>query len=127
MVLLVLGLFLKSRNILHDPEMYPSPSEFKPERFLQDNNGRTAKDPAVNGAFGYGRRYVKYLYVYIHISLSCITILNRICAGRNLADASIWIAIASILSTFEIQQAVDENGEKIDVSGGFSGAHGLFK
>jgi len=46
------------RAILHDPEQYPDPLEFKPDRFLKDG----ALDPTVqdpdSAAFGYGRRYV---------------------------------------------------------------------
>jgi len=49
---------LSQRAILHDPEQYPDPLEFKPERFLKDG----ALDPTVqdpdSAAFGFGRRYV---------------------------------------------------------------------
>lgn len=48
---------LALRNSLHDPKIYPDPDEFKPERFLPDENGNVlARDPAINGAFGFGRR-----------------------------------------------------------------------
>ena len=47
------------RAILHDPVDYPSPEEFKPERFLKD--GRL--DPTIRSpltiAFGFGRRWVE--------------------------------------------------------------------
>jgi Cytochrome P450 len=46
------------RRILNDPEMYPNPSAFLPERFLPDKNGHVARDPAIAGAFGFGRRSV---------------------------------------------------------------------
>ncbi|KAF8505027.1 cytochrome P450 [Hysterangium stoloniferum] len=84
-----------SRSILHDPQLYPEPHLFRPERFLEGSDGRTSNDPASNGAFGYGR---------------------RICPGRNLGDASVWIAVASILSVFDISKAVGECGMQIDVS-----------
>ncbi|GJJ08744.1 hypothetical protein Clacol_002963 [Clathrus columnatus] len=93
-------------NLLHDPATYPDPSVFRPERFLPDKNGGVARDPAVNGAFGYGR---------------------RICPGRNLAEATTWIAAASILSTFNIQHAMDENGRDIDVSHALESVPGIFK
>jgi hypothetical protein len=38
-----------------------------------------------------------------------------ICAGRHLADASVWIAVASLLAVFDMTTAVDEYGRDIDV------------
>lgn len=44
------------RAILHDPETYPDPEEFRPERYMKDGKiDPEAKDPAI-AAFGYGRR-----------------------------------------------------------------------
>ncbi|GJJ09727.1 hypothetical protein Clacol_003951 [Clathrus columnatus] len=93
------------RSLLHDPKIYPNPDEFRPERFLPDKNGNIARDPAAQGAFGFGR---------------------RICAGRNLAEASIWISAASLLAVFDITPALDENGKPIDVKPAFAGAPGFF-
>ncbi|KAJ7684107.1 cytochrome P450 [Mycena polygramma] len=83
--------------ILHDEIVYPDPYAFKPERFLLD--GRL--NPAVqkpDAAFGFGRRF---------------------CPGRHMANASLWIAVASILSTFDITKAVDEHGEVIEPTNKF--------
>lgn len=48
----------KFRAILHDEEMYPQPFAFKPERFLNSEEGKVLPpDPATIAAFGFGRRY----------------------------------------------------------------------
>ncbi|KAI0291060.1 cytochrome P450 [Multifurca ochricompacta] len=40
---------------LHDPEMYPDPEAFKPERFLNPD-GSLRDDPTLLAAFGFGKR-----------------------------------------------------------------------
>ncbi|KAJ7749720.1 cytochrome P450 [Mycena metata] len=80
--------------ILHDEDMYPDPHSFKPERFLLDGKLNPAiRDP--DAAFGFGR---------------------RICPGRNMATSSLWITIASILSTFNISKATDDYGDVVELS-----------
>ncbi|KIJ23922.1 hypothetical protein M422DRAFT_195351, partial [Sphaerobolus stellatus SS14] len=81
--------------ILHDPETYPDPDVFRPERHMPDKFGNVQKDPVLMGTFGFGR---------------------RICAGKNLGDATVWLAIATLLAVFDISYALDKNGEKIDVT-----------
>ena len=81
------------RAILHDPEIYPDPEEFKPERFL-DKDGGFRDDPTVALAFGAGR---------------------RICPGRHLVDVTLFIVAASVLSVFNVTKAKDENGHEIPV------------
>lgn len=52
------GLTLAQRAYARDPNLYPDPEVFKPERFLKDG----ALDPNVTDpstmTFGYGRRLV---------------------------------------------------------------------
>ncbi|KAJ7621154.1 cytochrome P450 [Roridomyces roridus] len=67
--------------MLHDPEVYPDPDQFIPERFIPNGSAQAAPDPA-RAAFGFGR---------------------RICPGRHFADDSIWIAISNILQVFSIR------------------------
>ncbi|KAF7373020.1 Cytochrome P450 [Mycena sanguinolenta] len=80
--------------ILHDETIYPDPHSFKPERFLLSDGklNPAIRDPE-SVAFGFGR---------------------RICPGRHMAAASLWIVVASILSTFNIDKAIEENGEVIE-------------
>lgn len=43
---------------MHDPDVYPQPEAFQPERFLKDGKHDVdARDPHV-AAFGFGRRFV---------------------------------------------------------------------
>src|SRR5260370_39620724 len=81
------------RAILHDPEAYPEPDEFKPERFLNED-GSVRDDPALSFVFGAGK---------------------RICPGRHLVEAIIFIVTSSILSVFNVTKAKDENGNEIPV------------
>ncbi|KAH9852971.1 CyP450 monooxygenase [Lenzites betulinus] len=78
-------------SILHDPEMYPEPEAFRPERFLDPNSD--VLDPTIV-AFGFGR---------------------RICPGRHFAEDSLFINMASVLHVFNILPALDERGKPIPV------------
>ncbi|KAG2362788.1 cytochrome P450 [Suillus spraguei] len=72
-------------------EKYPNPSQFSPERFL-DADGNL-NDDTVNMAFGFGR---------------------RICVGRHLADASLWIAVACLLARFKFSKQIDADGKTVE-------------
>lgn len=39
---------------------------------------------------------------------------DRICPGRHLAYSAVWIAVASILTVFNIEKARDQEGRIID-------------
>ncbi|KAJ7092623.1 cytochrome P450 [Mycena epipterygia] len=77
--------------ILHNEAMFPEPHKFIPERFLQQEGKESPIRPETV-AFGFGR---------------------RICPGRYLALNSAWIAIVSILKTYNIDKALDANGNYI--------------
>ena len=79
------------RAVLHDPVMYPEPDSFKPERFINPD-GSLRDDPVVTSLFGFGK---------------------RICPGRHLADATIFIVIASFLSVFNIKGDGTEGGPDV--------------
>jgi cytochrome P450 len=74
--------------ILHDEAVFVEPEKFKPERFINNN----LPDPADSGVFGFGR---------------------RACAGKSMALDTIWMAIASVLSVYNITKAVGDNGDVI--------------
>jgi len=81
--------------ILHDEKHYPDPDTFSPERFLKEDGELNPEilDPT-RAAFGFGR---------------------RICPGRHMAVNNVFIAVASILSAFSIEQAVDDHGKPIPI------------
>ncbi|KIK66026.1 hypothetical protein GYMLUDRAFT_82433 [Collybiopsis luxurians FD-317 M1] len=82
-------------SIMHNEEDYPEPHLFNPSRFL-DPEGKLnpkIKDPA-SAAFGFGR---------------------RVCPGKHIATASLWIAAASILACYTIAPELDEHGKEVPV------------
>ncbi|KAG6830681.1 hypothetical protein H0H87_007337 [Tephrocybe sp. NHM501043] len=81
-------------SILHDPEHYPDPMTFKPDRFLENEvNLREGINPIPTTVFGFGR---------------------RICPGRWLALDTIWIVAASVLSVYKITKPINSAGEEVD-------------
>jgi hypothetical protein len=85
------------RAILHNPATYPEPDSFRPERFINPD-GSLRDDPVVTSIFGFGK---------------------RICPGRHLVDAMIFIAVASLLSVFNIKKgnSTDEGPDAYPFTG----------
>ncbi|KAJ5900079.1 hypothetical protein N7495_004823 [Penicillium taxi] len=79
-----------------DPETYANPTEFKPERFLQEDGRDTEPDPE-NAVFGFGR---------------------RICPGRALANNLLFLSISQSLAAFNIQAT--GNSKTVDLEKAFS-------
>ncbi|OJJ48126.1 hypothetical protein ASPZODRAFT_2123095 [Penicilliopsis zonata CBS 506.65] len=73
----------------HDPETYPDPMDFKPERFLARNGQAPQLDPT-RLIFGFGR---------------------RICPGRFLADSTIFLTVSKCLAAFNISKMVKDGQE----------------
>ncbi|KAJ7470933.1 cytochrome P450 [Mycena latifolia] len=69
-----------------DPELFPSPDEFKPERFLDTSDPRLLN---YNIPFGFGR---------------------RLCPGQNIALQTLFITVVRILWAFNILPGMDQNG-----------------
>ncbi|KAI4727065.1 hypothetical protein E4T49_05178 [Aureobasidium sp. EXF-10728] len=79
-----------------DPAIYHDPESFKPERFLPPFN----EPAATSFTFGFGR---------------------RICPGRVLADASLFLTFAQSLAVFNISKQVDEQGKVVEPTHEFMG------
>ncbi|KAF8514282.1 cytochrome P450 [Gautieria morchelliformis] len=78
--------------MLNDPKVFPSPSEFRPERFLEKENPEDVTDPS-ELVFGFGR---------------------RICPGQHLAEPFLFLSVAMTLAAFTITKAVDDHGNIIE-------------
>jgi cytochrome P450 len=92
--------------LLQDPERYPNPEQFMPERYLQHSPSgawttRTDVRNPRDFCFGFGR---------------------RICPGIHIAEQSLFATVATVLHTLSIGRSLDEHGEEIvpqpDVSSG---------
>ncbi|PVG03921.1 cytochrome P450 [Serendipita vermifera] len=79
-------------NIWAMGQTYDDSSIFKPERHLNQSNSSDYVDPR-DYVFGFGR---------------------RICPGRDLADAGVWLATASLLAAFKFEKKSDGKGGFIE-------------
>ncbi|KAI0351218.1 cytochrome P450 [Trametes cingulata] len=72
-----------------DGDWYNDPEEFRPERHLETFRGNSP--PPSEYVFGFGR---------------------RVCPGQAFADATLWLAIATIVAAFDIGIPVDSEGDE---------------
>ncbi|RUP44385.1 cytochrome P450 [Jimgerdemannia flammicorona] len=81
---------INSYAIHFNPEIYPDPYTFKPERHLEEDVGNIRQ----HYAFGAGR---------------------RICPGSFLAEKSVFILILRIVQVFRIEPPLDAQGNPVEV------------
>lgn len=88
------------RHMCHDENVFSSPLDFNPDRFLV-----STVDPKTI-IFGFGRRFVRH-------KKNCVNRIHfkpnfcRRCPGVNLADTAIWLVIATVLANFDILPPLD--------------------
>lgn len=70
--------------------LYPEPEVFNPDRF-SDPSSEEVHEHA-EAVWGFGR---------------------RVCPGRTLAEASLWLCMANFIATMDIEKAVDGDGNAI--------------
>ncbi|KAI0697258.1 cytochrome P450 [Cytidiella melzeri] len=83
-----------TRGMTWNAHNFHEPLLYKPERFLPKPDGGGETFP-MNAVFGWGR---------------------RICPGRHLAERSLWLGIARMLSVFNITKAKDAGGAFVDTN-----------
>jgi cytochrome P450 len=95
------GMLINVWALNNNPERYPNPRVFDPERYKDDvlraQESATLNDPYQRDhyTFGAGR---------------------RVCPGLNIAERSLFLGFTYILWAFSFEHAVDEQGNKIPVS-----------
>ncbi|KAF5348574.1 hypothetical protein D9756_009655 [Leucocoprinus leucothites] len=87
--------------MLHDEDVFPDPTEFRPGRFIGEGGHlrQDIPDPEFVATFGFGR---------------------RACPGSHLARSMLYITAASILSLFDISSSVDTDGKPIKANPRFA-------
>jgi len=81
----VIMIHIVFRAILHDPDVYPEPEVFNPDRFLTPD-GTLRDDSTLPSVFGFGK---------------------RICPGKYLVDATLFIFSVTVLSVLRIEKRRD--------------------
>ncbi|GKT44721.1 tryptamine 4-monooxygenase [Colletotrichum spaethianum] len=83
--------YANARAMTHDEHIYSDPENFYPDRYAPIEQGGRG-EPFPVGHFGFGR---------------------RLCVGQHLAEANVWIVVASMFATVQIGKAVGPMGEEI--------------
>jgi len=84
-------IFANTYGISRNESTYHDPASFNPNRYLPRSEGGH-EEPHPQAIFGFGR---------------------RICPGRYFADASIFLAITTILALYNVKKAVGPDGNEI--------------
>ena len=118
----LMGLFMfwlsLFRSILHDPKVFNNPEEYQPERYLKDGKLNPNVMDRDSVAFGHGRRWAYFLYIYIYITEHLPT--GRICPGRHLSDSSLYLIASCVLAVYNIKPPVDNQANVIELKPEFT-------
>lgn len=101
------GFFIPAGTVMHpnqwaihrEPELYPDPEAFNPERWL---------DPAFP-------TYKEPLSVYPNLhNYSNFGFGRRICPGQNIAERNLYLLTARIAWACNLSKAIDADGQEIE-------------
>lgn len=96
--------------MFHDPALYPDPSTFRPERFL-DAHGQpishsahdtASTDPTFDPTTDPATKTTNQPHTIPDPTALIFGFGRRVCPGRYLAAHSVWLAAACILAAFDI-------------------------
>lgn len=85
-------LYFNAWAMSRDESIYKDPELFNPDRYRPVDVGG-AGEPYLQAPFGFGR---------------------RICVGMHLAQASVWIALATLIATIDISKPIGPDGKEIE-------------
>ncbi|KAL2802349.1 cytochrome P450 [Aspergillus granulosus] len=88
------GLIMNSHALHNDPDIFPEPDKFIPERWGGKPNASSNGDSQLLFTFGAGR---------------------RVCPGQHLAERSLFLVISHWLWGFDTLQATDDDKNKIPI------------
>lgn len=108
-------------GINRDPEFFPDPDAFRPERYYNDDEDLTKKaefdDTHGQGhySYGFGRRYVAFSLGNVATDQQTESKFcnRRVCVGMNLANNALFINMVSILWAVNIKCPVGPDGKTI--------------
>ncbi|KAI1765031.1 cytochrome P450 [Hypoxylon sp. FL1150] len=75
-----------------DQTVYKDPERFSPDRYIPKEEGGDG-EPLLVGPFGFGR---------------------RVCVGRHLAQASVWMVMATLIATTDISKPIGPDGKPVE-------------
>ncbi|CZR58241.1 related to cytochrome p450 [Phialocephala subalpina] len=82
--------YANAQAMTHDEIVYTNPEVFNPDRYAPKEKGGLG-EPLPEGPFGFGR---------------------RVCLGRHLALAGVYIFMSHLLATFELKPVIGPNGKE---------------
>lgn len=83
--------YANAQAMTHDERVYSNPDIFNPDRYAPKEKGGLG-EPLPEGPFGFGR---------------------RVCLGRHLALAGVYIFMSHMLATFELKPVTGPDGKEI--------------
>jgi len=94
------GLFIPKGSLVYfnawamsrDEKFYENPELFNPDRFRPIKDGGSG-EPFLQAPFGFGR---------------------RVCIGRDLAKASVWIVLATLIATMDVSKPISRDGKELE-------------